>query len=142
MCNTFSQTSNWNVCCACQVCKIMLQKDHGARPLWKYQLFVCGIYLHEIDDIWVNFIPMMWQSILICLMCSWKTRLFAICMDDLVSQKMVTCFVWWTPRSCSRNNNHWTSQTALESARYFSSNDDRETMCWFLLFQEMIVLLR
>jgi len=81
-----------------------------------------------------NFSRTMWQSILMCFVCSWNTGFAAICKAAWLSQKSRAGRLHGTFKSCNRYRNQTISKQVLAIARYSASTDDLYTFVCFFLF--------
>jgi len=78
-----------------------------------------------------------WQSISMCLVCLWKTKLWAIWIELWLSQYIG---VWWEMETfipASNQHNQTISLVIDVKARYSTSVEDWETIDCFLLFEEI-----
>ena len=78
-----------------------------------------------------------WQSILMCLVRSWKTELWAIWIELWLSQ-----YIWvgWESETLISASNQCSQIISLVVdviSRYFASVEDWKTIDYFLLFQEI-----
>jgi len=78
-----------------------------------------------------------WQSISMCLVCSWKTELWAFWIELWLSQYIGVGWEMKTPISVSNQRNQTIPLVVDVMARYSASVDDWETIDCFLLFQEI-----
>jgi len=83
-----------------------------------------------------------WQSISMCLVHSWKTELWAIWIELLLSQYIG---VWWERKTLISVSNQYNQTISLVVdviSQYSTSVEDWETIYCFLLFQEIRELPR
>lgn len=78
-----------------------------------------------------------WQSISMCLVCSWNIEFLAICKAAWLSQNMGTGVVIDNPRSPTKRTSQEISAKTLRRARYSASVEDKEIVGLFLIFQEI-----
>lgn len=78
-----------------------------------------------------------WQSISKCLVLSWKTGLAAMYKALWLSQYRTGVLQQVVHRSCKRYSNHYSSHVAVESTLYSASEEDLETVCYYLALQEI-----
>jgi len=78
-----------------------------------------------------------WQSISMCLVRSWKTKLWAIWIELWLSQYIGVGWERKTHISASNQHNQTISLVVDIIAWYFASVEDWETIDYFLLFQEI-----
>ena len=73
-----------------------------------------------------------WQSISMCFVLSWNTRLAAIWIAAWLSENNKASFVWGIPRSWSKDFSQMTSHTTNAMALYSASTKDLDTVvCFF-----------
>lgn len=77
---------------------------------------------------------MKWQLILMCSVCSWKTRLAAIWRPALSSQ--VICIGWrWSMSSEWSNHQRQSNSTVMVAMEWYSTSmEDWPTMLYFFVF--------
>jgi len=78
-----------------------------------------------------------WQLISMCLVCSWKTELWAFWIELWLSQYIRVGWEMKTPISDSNQRNQTIPLVVDVMAWYSASVDDWETIDCFLLFQEI-----
>ena len=83
-----------------------------------------------------NFSLKKWQSISMCLVRSWNTRLVAMWRVTSLSQYKIVGFLCSMLKSRRRDNNHTSSQVTFVIALYSTSTDDHDTIFCFLDFHE------
>jgi len=83
-----------------------------------------------------------WQLISRCLVLSWNSLLWAICLADWLSQKRFATLLTMMQRSLTRYTSHCISQHVVVRAWYFSEEEDLEMLFCFLVFHDIKESLR
>ena len=111
---------SWRMGLGKYICKLVFK---GAKSKWK---LCCWRWWR-----------MKWQTISMCLVCSWKTLLLAMWMVLQLSQWIGELVAWGAPISVRSQRNQMSLEAASVRARYSTSVLKRVTTNCFLLRQDI-----
>jgi len=112
----------------CCVLKVFVKMSTSYIGVWTYLAWISPFWIASRTK---------WQSTSICFVRSWKTGLAAICKAAWLSQCRSTSPECITPRVDNKPFNHFNSQVMVVMDLYSASAEDRDSICCFLVFQEI-----